>query len=189
VQVKQIANIITFNHLIVTMRLRGSQFSLRTWQITDAASLQKHADNVNISQYLFDRFPYPYQLSDAEQFISIRLGQDPVVNFAIEINGEVAGGIGLEFRQDVYRKTPLLGYWLSEQYWGKGIMPEAVKLIADYAFDNLDVICIVATTFGNNPKSMRVLEKAGFIRQGIIKQSAVKYNEVFDEHVFALHRN
>lgn len=98
------------------MHINGSQFNLRTWQITDAASLQKHANNVNISKYLFDRFPFPYQLSDAEKFISSKLGQHPVVNFAIEVNGEVAGGIGLEFRQDVYRKTPLLGYWLSEQY-------------------------------------------------------------------------
>jgi ribosomal-protein-alanine N-acetyltransferase len=170
------------------MRLEGSQFSLRTWYVTDAVSLQKHANNANISKYLFDRFPFPYQLSDAEKFISSKLDQEPIVNFAIEINGEVVGGIGLEFRQDVYRKTPLVGYWLSEQHWGKGIMPEAVKLVTDYAFENLDVICIVANTFGNNPKSMRVLEKAGFVRQGIIKQCAIKYDEVFDEHVFALHR-
>ncbi len=170
------------------MRIEASKFCIRTWLESDAAALQKHANNVNISKYLFDRFPYPYQLSDAEKFISSKLDQDPVVNFAIEINGEVAGGIGLEFRQDVYRKTPLLGYWLSEQHWGKGIMPEAVKLVTDYAFDNLEVICIIANTFGNNPKSMKVLEKAGFVRQGVIKQCAVKYGDVFDEHVFALHR-
>ncbi len=170
------------------MRIEASEFCIRTWQESDAASLQKHADNINISKCLFDRFPYPYQLSDAEKFISSRLDQDPAVNFAIEIKGEVAGGIGLELRQDVYRKTPLLGYWLSEQYWGKGIMPEAVKLVTGYAFDTLGMICIVANTFGNNPKSMRVLEKAGFVRQGIIKQSAVKYDEVLDEHVFALHK-
>jgi RimJ/RimL family protein N-acetyltransferase len=170
------------------MRIEASKFCIRTWLESDAASLQKHANNVNISKYLFDRFPYPYQLSDAEKFISSKLVQDPIVNFAIEINGEVAGGIGLEFRQDVYRKTPLLGYWLSEQHWGKGIMPEAVNLITDYAFENLEVICIIANTFGNNSKSMRVLEKSGFVRQGIIRQCAIKYDEVFDEHVFALHR-
>jgi RimJ/RimL family protein N-acetyltransferase len=170
------------------MRIEASKFCIRTWLNGDAASLQKHANNVNISKYLFDRFPYPYQLSDAEKFISSKLEQDPVVNFAIEINGEVAGGIGLELRQDVYRKTPLLGYWLSEEYWGEGIMPEAVKLVTDYAFDTLGMICIIANTFGNNPKSMKVLEKAGVVRQGIIKQCAIKYGEVLDEHVFALHR-
>jgi len=170
------------------MRIETSKFCIRTWLASDAPSLHKHANNLNISKYLFDRFPYPYQLSDAEKFINSKLDQDPVVNFAIEINGEVAGGIGLELRQDVYRKTPLLGYWLSEQYWGEGIMPEAVKLVTAYAFDTLGMICIIANTFGNNPKSMKVLEKAGFVRQGIIKQCAIKYDEVFDEHVFALHR-
>lgn len=171
------------------MRLEAPKFTLRAWETGDAASLQKHADNIRISKYLFDRFPFPYLLSDAEAFINSRLAQNPVVNFAIEINGEAAGGIGLEFRHDVYRKTPLLGYWLSEQHWGKGIMPAAVKMVINYAFEYLDVICIVASTFGNNPKSMRVLQKAGFVKQGIIKQSAVKYNEVLDEHVFAISKN
>jgi ribosomal-protein-alanine N-acetyltransferase len=189
VQVKQIANIITFNHLIVTMRLEGSKFNIRTWQVTDAASLQKHANNINVSGFLMDRFPHPYTLADAETFINIRLNQQPAVNFAIDINGQVIGGIGLEFRQDIYRKTPLLGYWLSELYWGQGIMHEAVKLICNYAFEELDVICIVAYSLSKNPKSMRVLEKAGFEQQGIIKQSVIKNNEVFDEHVYALHRN
>ncbi|OKS88941.1 GNAT family N-acetyltransferase [Mucilaginibacter polytrichastri] len=141
------------------MRLQGSKFSLRTWQKADAPSLQKHADNINVSGFLLDRFPNPYTLVDAAAFINTRLGQQPTVNFAIDIEGEVIGGIGLEFRQDVYRKTPLLGYWLSEQYWGQGIMPEAVKLITNYAFEQLEVICIVAYALSKNPKSMRVLER------------------------------
>jgi RimJ/RimL family protein N-acetyltransferase len=94
----------------------------------------------------------------------------------------------VELRQDIYSKTPLLGYWLSEQYWGKGIITEAVKLITVYAFSNLDIICIQACVLSKNQASMRVLEKAGYIKQGILKQSVIKNNQVFDEHVYAAYQ-
>jgi RimJ/RimL family protein N-acetyltransferase len=166
------------------MEIKGTRFTLRHWQITDAPSLQKHANNPKIPAYLLDRFPSPYSLADAEAFIDLMLNQLTVINFAIEINGEVAGGIGLEFRADVYRRSPLIGYWLSEQYWGHGIATEAVKLITQYAFNNFDIICILAFIFSKNPASMRVLEKAGYVPQGVIKQSVVKNGEVMDEHIY-----
>jgi ribosomal-protein-alanine N-acetyltransferase len=109
--------------------------------------------------------------------------------FAIaDENDEIIGGIGLEFREDVYRKTPLMGYWLAEHYWGKGIMPQAVKLVCNYAFEKLDVICILAYVLSKNPASMRVMEKAGFLKHGIIPQSVIKNGEVLDEHVYSLNR-
>jgi RimJ/RimL family protein N-acetyltransferase len=166
------------------MEIKGTRFTLRHWQIADAPSLQKHANNPKIPAYLLDRFPSPYSLADAEAFIDLMLNQLTVINFAIEINGEVAGGIGLEFRADVYRRSPLIGYWLSEQYWGHGIATEAVKLITQYAFNNFDIICILAFIFSKNPASMRVLEKAGYVPQGVIKQSVVKNGEVMDEHIY-----
>jgi ribosomal-protein-alanine N-acetyltransferase len=127
-------------------------------------------------------------LADAEFFINLNLHQDPVINFAIEINGEVAGVIGLDFRDDVYSKSPLIGYWLSEQYWGRGIIPEAVKLVTDYGFKKLDIICIMAFVFSTNPKSMRVLEKAGYTQQAVLKQSVIKNGAVLDEHVYVAYR-
>lgn len=168
------------------MEILAEGFVLRGWHLTDAPSLARHADNPHISGFLLDRFPSPYTLQDAESWLQTAVNQDPFVNFAIAINGEVVGGIGLEFRHDIYRKTPLLGYWLSEQYWGKGIMPQAVKLVAEYAFQNLDVICIHAYTLSKNPKSMRVLEKAGFTRQGVLLKSVIKKGEVLDEHVYGI---
>lgn len=170
------------------MEIKGTGFTLRKWRTDDAPSLQKHADNLNICACLLDRFPSPYTLEDAEAFIAMKIDEEPVTNFAIEINGEVAGVIGLDFRADVYRKTPLLGYWLSEQYWGRGIVPEAVKLITHYGFNNLDIICIQAAILSKNPKSMRVLEKAGYIKQGILKGSIIKNNEILDEHVYAAYK-
>lgn len=170
------------------MELKGSGFTLRKWQLQDAESLQRHADNINVSAFLLNRFPSPYKLTDAIDFISIKADESPATNFAIVINREVCGVIGVDLRHDIYSKTPLLGYWLSEQYWGQGIITEAVGLITDYAFSNFDIICIQAFVLGKNPASMRVLEKAGYNKQGVLKQSVMKNGEIFDEHVYAAYR-
>jgi RimJ/RimL family protein N-acetyltransferase len=168
------------------MELHGQGFILRNWLEHDAESLQKHADSPNISDYLFDKFPSPYTLTDAQQFISFKMQQEPVTNFAIAINNEVVGVIGLDFREDIYRKTPLIGYWISEDFWGNGIMSQAVKLMVNYGFAHLDIVRIQAGVLGNNPKSMRVLEKAGFTKEGILRNSIIKKGVILDEHVYAI---
>lgn len=169
------------------MELISNNFTLRPWLLTDAESLQRHANNPNVSALLLDRFPNPYTINDAINWVTLNQDQNPIVNFAIAINGNATGGIGLDFRVDIYRKTPLLGYWLSEEYWGRGIMPEAIKLITNYAFEHLDVICIQANPLSKNQQSVRVLEKAGYQQQGIIKQSVIKAGEILDEHIYAIH--
>lgn len=166
------------------MEIKGNQFTLRPFCIADAPALQKHANNPKVPAYLLDRFPSPYTLEDAEAFIDLMINKITVTNFAIEINGEVAGGISLEFRTDVYRKSPLIGYWLGEDHWGKGIATEAVKLVTKYAFESFDVICVLAFIFSENEASMRVLEKAGYTLQGMLKQTVIKGGEVMDEHVY-----
>jgi len=169
------------------MQLTGKNFVLRRWNIDDAPSLQKKADDRNVSAMLLDRFPYPYTLTDAENFISIKISEEPITNFAIDIGSEVVGVISVDMRADIYRKTPLLGYWISPAHRGKGIITEAVELITNYAFTHLDIICIQANTLGNNPASMRVLEKAGFIKQGVLPKSVIKDGEILDEHLYTLH--
>jgi len=168
------------------MRIEGSGFTLREWKADDAGSLQKHANNKNISSFLLDRFPSPYTLDAAANWISSKLNQYPVTNFAIEINDEVIGVIGLDFRDDVYRKAPLLGYWISEDFWGRAIMTEAIKLISNYALYNLDIVRIQAGVLGNNPRSMRVLEKAGYVKEGILKNNIIKNGIILDEHIYAV---
>lgn len=170
------------------MELNGTGFKLRKLQVGDAPALQKNANNPRVAANLTDRVPSPYRLADAENFIALCSGENPVTSFAIEINGEVAGMIALEFRPDVYRKTPLIGYWLGEAYWGKGIMTEAVKLVTAYGFGNFDIICIKAEVYSKNPPSMRVLEKAGYTFQGIVKGGVFKNGEVLDEHIYTAYK-
>ena len=148
--------------------------------------LQKYADNTNISDFLLDRFPSPYTMDDAINWVKRMQAQEQILNFVIDVDGELSGVIGLELRDDVYRKTALLGYWIREAYWGRGIMPQAVKLMVNYAFHDLGLIRLQAGILSNNPKSMRVLEKAGFAKEGILKSSIIKKGVVLDEHVYGL---
>jgi ribosomal-protein-alanine N-acetyltransferase len=161
-------------------------FTLREWQSGDEQSLQEQANNKNISCYLLDRFPYPYTMDDAKKYVSSHQNQNPLTNFAIIINYKVAGGIEFKPGKDIYRKNALLGYWLGQTFWSLGIMTEAVKLITSYAFENFDIIRMQANVNANNPASMRVLEKAGFQKEGVLKRAIVKYGEVIDEHLYAL---
>ena len=160
---------------------------LRRWKISDAPSLQKNADDRRVSAMLLDRFPYPYTIEDAQYFINIKIDEEPITNFAIDIDGEVVGVISVDMRADIYSKTPLLGYWISPAHCGNGIVTQAVELITNYAFTHLNIICIQANTLGNNPASMRVLEKAGFIKQGVLPKSVIKDGEILDEHLYILH--
>ncbi|HEK20571.1 GNAT family N-acetyltransferase [Mucilaginibacter sp.] len=171
------------------MELSGEGFKLRPWKLNDAESLQKHANNFNVSTNLLNRFPYPYLLDDARYFIEYIAAPQPNINFAIEVNGFAVGGIALQMRDDVYSKSPLIGYWLSQDYWGRGIAPKAIKLVTGHAFENLEAICVMAFVFGKNTRSMKALEKAGYTKRGILTASVIKNGEVMDEHIYAINRS
>lgn len=168
------------------MELKGSGFILREWLYGDEISLQKHADNPRISAFLMDRFPYPYTMQDAAEWVAIMQNQHPITNFAIVINDQACGGIGLELMYDINRKTAEVGYWLGEPYWGRGIATEALKLITYYTFKNLDIVRLQAGVFSKNIPSMRVLEKTGYIKEGILRQAVVKNGEIMDKHMFSI---
>jgi ribosomal-protein-alanine N-acetyltransferase len=168
------------------MELKGTGFTIRGWKKGDEISLQKHADNPNVSSFLMDRFPSPYTMEQAVQWVDRLMNQDQLLVLAITINDEVIGGIGIDAREDVYRKTGIIGYWLSEELWGRGIMPEAVRLMTMYAFSNFGFIRLQASVYSKNPASMRVLEKAGYVKEGVLKNAVIKNNVVMDEHIYAI---
>jgi RimJ/RimL family protein N-acetyltransferase len=105
---------------------------------------------------------------------------------AIEIEGEAAGGIGIYTGKDVYRYNGEIGYWLSEIYWGKGIMSDAVSTLVDYAFSETQWLRIFATVFQFNTPSMRVLEKCGFNLEAIHQKTVTKGGRLLDEYLFSL---
>jgi RimJ/RimL family protein N-acetyltransferase len=105
--------------------------------------------------------------------------------FCIEIDGAAVGGIGVHPGQDVHRHTATLGYWLGEEFWGHGIMTEAVSAVTNFSFDNFPLRRISAEVFANNPASARLLEKAGFVFEGRLKNHVVKEGQILDSLLYA----
>lgn len=156
-------------------------------RLTDKLSLVKYANNKKISDNLRDRFPHPYTLEDAEWFINFVLAVDnPITHFVIEVDEEAAGIISLTPDVDVYRLNAEMGYWLAERYWGKGIMTAVIKETVQFAFSNLKIRRIYATPFSTSIGSVKVLEKAGFIREACIEKGLIKNNKLTDYYIYSI---
>jgi [ribosomal protein S5]-alanine N-acetyltransferase len=92
---------------------------LRPWRRRDEAALVLLADNSNVSRYLRDRFPSPYRMSDALAWIALNESGASRLQYAIEVDGKLAGGIGIEPRDAEERLSAEIGYWLGEPFWGR----------------------------------------------------------------------
>jgi RimJ/RimL family protein N-acetyltransferase len=169
--------------LIMKLQLKLS--TIRTPRPEDAPALAKHANNRNVWRNLRDFMPHPYELADAEAFIERALAEERPTKFVIEVEGEAAGSVGLVLRQDIERIGAELGYWLAEPYWGQGILSEAVPAFTEWAVREFGLLRVEAIVFEWNPASARVLEKAGYVREGTLRRSAVKDGQVIDRWVYA----
>ncbi len=78
-----------------------------------------------------------------------------------------------------------MGYWLGEPFWGRGLTTRAVLAASDWAFEHYKLTRIFAMAFSHNVGSMRVLEKAGFQREGNLRRSAVKNGVILDQTLYA----
>lgn len=165
-------------------------FTLREWWQSDAADVARYADNEKIARNLRDVFPHPYTLADARGFVDSCVAGDPETSLfrAIEADGHAIGSIALSRGSDVYQKTAELGYWLAEDCWGRGIMTRAVKRICEEGFSRWDIERIYAEPFAHNTPSRRVLEKAGFTLEGVLRHSVFKRGKIHDSCMYALLR-
>ncbi|MCP4748243.1 MAG: GNAT family N-acetyltransferase [Desulfobacteraceae bacterium] len=167
------------------MYLKIGEYIIRNLQIKDAPAIARYANNRKIWLNLRDKFPHPYRLEDAESFISSACKAKPTTVFAIANQIEAIGGIGLCPGEDVHRYTAEMGYWLAEPFWGKGIMTKAVKSLTAYAIRNLKLHRIFAEPYVTNPASAKVLEKAGFVCEGILRSNVYKDGKVLDQYIFS----
>lgn len=151
---------------------------------SDRESLAKHADNMNVWNNVRDYFPHPYAIADADAFIAYCMGQSTQTDFAIDIAGEAVGAIGLMPRSDVQRVSAEVGYWLGEDFWGRGIATRVMTDFTEYVFRTTDYMNLFATVFSTNPASMRVLEKSGFGFVGVMHGAAVKNGRIIDLHIY-----
>ena len=167
------------------MYLECGTCAVRSWREGDEETLPLHANNRKVWLNLRDRFPHPYTRADAEQLLQRVVGVTPETNFAIDVNGEAVGGIGLVLHDDVERCSAEIGYWLGESYWGKGITTAALIGMTDYAFKEFNLTRVFAVPYARNAASVRVLEKAGYVCEGVMRRSAIKDGIVLDQLMYA----
>ena len=164
------------------------QFELRPFQHGDLASLVKYANNYNIAKNLSNKFNFPYTQTDGIAFINLALSASPIEIFAIVVEDEAVGSIGVHPQKDLYCKNAEMGYWLAEPFWGNGIVPRAITEMVHYGFKTFDITRIYARTFDTNFKSQRVLEKTGFKLEAELKGTYYKNGTVYDEMVYAVRK-
>jgi ribosomal-protein-alanine N-acetyltransferase len=167
------------------MQLVLERCTIRPWRLEDAESVAKHANNRKVWIALRDLFPHSYAIQNAHEFLQRAISEQPTTKFCAKVEGVAAGGIGIRLGQDVNRHTAGLGYWLGEEFWGRGIMPQAVAALTDFCFDNFPLRRIYAETFANNAASARVLEKVDFVFEGRLKNHVIKDGALLDSLLYA----
>ena len=156
----------------------------------DKAAYLVHLKEKEISDNTLN-IPYPYTEKDADWWLAHVAEQTHErgrsVNWAVRRqDGYLIGGIGFMDLHIGKSHKAEIGYWLAKPYWGQGIMTATVKNVCDYAFAELTVVRITANVFAFNARSARVLEKAGFQLEGLLRKHYVKDGRMVDGKMYAL---
>lgn len=176
--------------MAVGCNIRCMNLVLRPWNYGDVPELAQLADNIRIWNQVRDYFPHPYTVKKAQEWVTMQQGKKPVTNFAIDVDGRLVGGIGFLLKEDIYRCSLEIGYWIGEPYWGRGIATKAIEVLVAAAWKEYpDVVRIYAEVFPNNTGSCRALEKNGFQLESIRRHAVIKNGVIGDDMVWVRFRD
>jgi [ribosomal protein S5]-alanine N-acetyltransferase len=153
----------------VPTALNGRLCRLRPYRGDDVQAMCAVADDFMVARWMTRAFPHPYTERDAEEWIAIATSDAHGDYYAIEVDGIVAGGIGVEPFGGERSGTAAFGYWLGRAYWGRGIGSDAARLLSDCALAPGGLRRLEAKIFAPNVASARVLEKSGFQLEGTLR--------------------
>ena len=166
--------------------LETERLVLRGWKKKDAAALYAYAKNPNVGPNAGWK---PHADVRESRTIIVQLFQQNTT-WAITLKGDDTpiGSIG--FEPDAYRPriaSRELGYSLSEDCWGQGIMTEAARRLLKYGFEEMRLRSIMIRTGEANKRSQRVIEKCGFKYEGTLRGCYLMYNgEIRDSRVYSM---
>jgi len=158
---------------------------LRPWRMADKADLVRHANNRHVWRNMTHTFPHPYTEDDADLWLEIAASPGASIQLAIEMEGQAVGGIGAIAGEGIYASTAQFGYWLGEAWWGRGIATAAASALASRIGSERLFARLEAQVFEWNPASMRVLEKAGFTREAVLRCAATKDGQLISTVLYA----
>lgn len=150
--------------------MRGRLCLVRPYRAADAKAICAIADDFMVARWMTRAFPHPYTQRDADEWIALATSDIAERYYAIEVDGSLAGGVGVEPYDGERDGNAAFGYWLGRAYWGRGIATEAARMFADRALESGRLRRLEASVFAENVASARVLEKCGFTREGTLRQ-------------------
>ena len=157
---------------------------LRDVHSNDNLLLVQYLNNENVTRYLSSKIPSPYSLEDAKWWIEVGSKDNAIVK-AITFNNTFCGVVGIYTQAFEYQHSAEIGYWIAEKYWNQGIGSHAVKQFVEFIFTSTEIKRLFNPVSEPNFPSIKVMEKAGFYREGILKQSVYKNGKYYDEHLYA----
>jgi RimJ/RimL family protein N-acetyltransferase len=165
----------------------GRRCTLRELRPTDAPSLQSHADDPAVAYNLFDGFPQPYTLADAERWCG-DMHREKAFAFVFGIapeRDEVAGCISVTPQEGLFACSAVLGYWLGQAYWRRGITSEALTLVTAWAWGALPGITrLWMPIYARNLSSQAVARRAGYALEGRMPLAIRKSGQAIDAAMF-----
>lgn len=147
------------------MVLRDGELLLRPWTEDDVDALVAGCNDPEVAHWI-PTIPHPYTREDALAFIRGEVRPEHQA-LAIELSGQVVGGIGIGLNSHEYRAT--MGYWVAAEARGQGICTRALRLLTRHALEELELQRVDLVTDPDNLASQRVAEKVGFQREGVLR--------------------
>ncbi len=173
----------------IKLEIEGERIVLRKLRVSDVLDIYKNLQDKDMVKWTLN-IPWPYKKQDAVKWIrkthyGIKKRKEYSLGIILKNENKLIGAISL-MHIDCKNKNAELGYWLGKKYWGKGYMTEAVKLMLKFAFEKLKLHRIYANLFEKNVASRRVLEKASFKLEGIMREHKYRYNKWHNELKFGI---
>lgn len=166
--------------------LETSRLSLRRLQASDAPALFRMFSDAETMRY-WSRPPFA-RLDEAEELVArARLSGEEgrSLVLGLEFEGASIGTCVLHSFEHQCRRAEV-GYRMGREYWGRGFMAEALTALFDYAFDELELIRLEADTDPRNTASIRLLERMGFVQEGLLRRRWIVDSEISDTAFFGL---
>lgn len=168
-------------------KLETDRLILRPFTLDDATRVQELAGNKDVAKTTLG-IPHPYSLEAAKSWIKnhprmIRNGTYP---FAIVLKTESVIVGTMTIRVNEAHKKGELAYWVGKEYWGNGYATEAAKEIVRHSFEDLNLNRVWAMAMSKNPASIKVMERVGMKKEGVLKQDIIKSGVFVDSDIYGL---
>jgi RimJ/RimL family protein N-acetyltransferase len=169
--------------------LKGEHINIRGFRLSDIESIVEYANDEQVSKFL-PIMPYPYTIKDAKYWVNLSRREartDKSCNFGIELSDskKVIGGITLK-NLNMTDLNAEVGYCIGRRFWKKGYSTEALGLILKFAFNDLKLRRVYAVVHEKNIGSVKLLEKAGFTREGIWRKASRIGNRWYDVYAYGI---